>query len=69
MEEGFSAMLDELLEDFNKPGGIVDIVDKSFERYGCFEKLDKLDKKLKSDECVCGTWASEKGESMILRNS
>ena len=69
MEEGFSAMLDGLVEDFDKPGGIGDMIDKSFERYECFEKIDKLEKKLKSDECVCGKWASEKGESMIFRDS
>ena len=60
MEEGFSAMLDELVEDFDKPGGIGDMIDKSFERYECFEKLDKLEKKLESDECVRGKWDSEK---------
>ncbi len=65
MEEGFSAMLDELVEAFDNPGGIGDMIDKSFERCECYEKLDKLDKKLKSDECVCGKRASEKGDSMI----
>ena len=43
MEEGFSAVLDEY-----------------------FEKFDKPDKKHESDEHVCGTWASEKGESSIF---
>ena len=69
MKEGFSAMLDRLVEDFDKLGGIGDMIDKSFERYECSEKLDKLEKKLKSDECVCGKWASKKGESMIVRDS
>ena len=66
LEEGFFAMLDGLVEDFDKPGGIGDMIDKNFERNECFENLDKLEKKLKSEECVCGKWASKKGESMIF---
>ena len=45
MEEGFSAVLDEYIENFDRP-----------------------DKKHESDEYVCGTWASEKGESSIFRD-
>ena len=33
-----------------------------------FEKLDEPDKKHESDEYVCATWASEKGESSIFRD-
>ena len=34
-----------------------------------FEKFDEPDKNLWSDEYVCGTWASEKGESNIVMDS
>ena len=41
-----TAMLDELVEDFDKPGGIGAMIDKSFERF------DQPNKKLESDEGV-----------------
>ena len=56
MEEGFSAVLDEFVENFDKPEGLSAVIDEYF------EKFDKPDKKHESDEYVCGTWASEKGE-------
>ena len=56
MEEGFSAVLDEFIENFDKPEGLSAVIDEHF------EKIDKPDKKHESDEYVCGTWASEKGE-------
>ena len=46
MEEGLSAVMDEDIENFDKP-----------------------DKKHKSDEYVCGKWASVKGESKFFRDS
>ena len=56
MEDGFSAVLDEFIENFDKPEGLSAVIDQHF------EKFDKPDKKHESDEYVCGTWASEKGE-------
>ena len=63
MEEGLSAVMDEYIENFDKPEGLSAVIDE------CFEKFDKPDKKHKSDEYVCGKWASEKGESKIFRDS
>ena len=63
MEEGLSAVMDEYTENFDKPEGLCAVIDE------CFEKFDKPDKKHKSDEYVCGKWASEKGESKIFRDS
>ena len=62
MAEGFSAVLDEFIENFYKPEGLSAVIDEHF------EKFDKPDKKHESDEYVCGTWASEKGESSIFRD-
>ena len=62
MEEGFSAMLDEYIENFDRPELLSAVIDEYF------EKFDKPDKKHESDEYVCGTWASEKGESSIFRD-
>ena len=62
MAEGFSAVLDEVIENFDKPEGLSAVIDEHF------EKFDKPDKKHESDEHVCGTWASEKGESSIFRD-
>ena len=63
MAEGFSAALDEVIENFDKPDGISAVVDKHF------EKFDEPDNNPWSDEYVCGTWASEKGESKIYMDS
>ena len=63
MAEGFSAALDEVIENFDKPDGISAVIDEHF------EKFDEPDKNLWSDEFVCGTWASEKGESNIFMDS
>ena len=57
MAEGFSAALDKVIENFYKSDGISDVIDEYF------EKSDEPDENLWSDEYVCGTWASEKGES------
>ena len=62
MGERFSAVLDEFVENFDKPEGLSAVIDEHF------EKFDKPDKKHESDEYVCGTWASEKGESSIFRD-
>ena len=62
MAEGFSAVLDEFIENFDKPEGLSAVIDEHF------EKFDKPDKKHESDKYVCGTWASEKGESSIFRD-
>ena len=51
MAEGFSAALDEVIENFDKSDGISAVIDEYF---------DEPDKNLWSDEYVCGTWASEK---------
>ena len=56
MEEGLSAVLDEFIENFDKPAGLSAVIDEHF------EKFDKPEKKHESDEYVCGTWAAEKGE-------
>ena len=56
MEEGLSAVLDEFIENFDKPEGLCAVIDEHF------EKFNKPDKKHESDEYVCGTWASENGE-------
>ena len=63
MAEGFSAVLDEFIENFDKPEGLSAVIDEHF------EKFDEPDKNLWSDEYVCGTWASEKGESNIFMDS
>ena len=63
MEEGLSVVTDEYIENCDKPEGLTAVIDE------CFEKFDKPDKKYKSDECVCGKWASEKGESKNFRDS
>ena len=54
MVEGFSAAMDEVIENFDKSDRISAVIDEFF---------DEPDKNLWSDEYVCGTWASEKGES------
>ena len=48
MEEGFSAVLDEFIENFDKPEGLSAVIDEHFEEF------DKPDKKHKRDEYVCG---------------
>ena len=63
MAGGFSAALDEVIENFDNPDGISAVIDEHF------EKFDEPDKNLWSDEYVCGTWASEKGESNIFMDS
>ena len=63
MAEGFSAALDEVIENFDKSDGIFAVIDEYF------EKSDEPDKNFWSDEYVCGTWASEKGESNIFMHS
>ena len=60
-EEGLSAVLDEYIENFDKPEGLFAVIDEYF------EKFDKPDKKHESDEYVCGKWASEKGRSSIFQ--
>ena len=60
MAEGFSAALDEVIENFDKSDGISAVIDEYF---------DEPDKNLWSDEYVCGTWASVKGESNIFMDS
>ena len=62
MEEGFSAVLDEYIENFDKPEVLSAVIDEYF------EKFDKPDKRHVRDEYVCGKWASEKGESSIFRD-
>ena len=62
MTEGFSAVLDEFIENFDKPEGLSAVVDKYF------EKFDEPVRKHESDEYVCGTWVSEKGESNMTRS-
>ena len=62
MAEGFPAVLDEFIENF-KPDGLSAVIDEHF------EKFDEPDKKHECDEYVCGTWASEKGESKIFMDS
>ena len=47
--EGFSAALDEVIENFDKPDGISAVIDKHF------EKFDEPDNNPWSDEYVCGT--------------
>ena len=63
MAEGFSAALDKVIENFDKSDGISAVIDEYF------EKSDEPDKNFWSDEYVCGTWASEKGESNIFMDS
>ena len=48
MEEGFSAVLHEYIENFDRPEGLSAVIDEYF------EKFDKPDKKHESDESVCG---------------
>ena len=60
MVEGFSAAMDEVIENVDKSDGISAEIDEFF---------DEPDKNLWSDEYVCGTWASEKGESNIFMDS
>ena len=62
MEEGFSAVLDEYIENFDRPEGLFAVIDEYF------EKFDKPDKKHDSDEYVCGKWVSKKGECSIFRD-
>ena len=61
-----TAMLDELVEDFDKPGGIGAMIDKSFERFECFEKFDQPNKKLKSDEGVADENGLEPGDIELV---
>ena len=63
MAEGFSAALDEVIENFDKPDGISAVIDKHF------EKFYEPDNNRWSDEYVCGTWASEKIDSKIFMDS
>ena len=56
MEEELSAVLDEYIENFDKPEGLSAVMNEYF------EKFDEPDKKHERDEYVCGKWASEKGE-------
>ena len=63
MAEEFSAALDKVIENFDKSDGISAVIDENF------EKSDEPDKNFWSDEYVCGTWASEKGESNIFMDS
>ena len=62
MAEGFSAVLDEFIENFDEPEGLCAVIEEYF------EKFDEPDRKHVSDEYVCGTWASEKGESNMTRS-
>ena len=62
MAEGFSVVLDDFIENFDKPDGLSAVVDEYF------EKFDEPVRKHESDEYVCGTWASEKGESNMTRS-
>ena len=61
-EEGFSAVLDDFIKNFDKPDGLSAVVDEYFEKFGVPVR------KHESDEYVCGTWASEKGESNMTRS-
>ena len=63
MVEGLSAVMDEYIENSDKPEGLSAVIDEYF------DKFDTPDKKHKSDEYVCGKWASEKGESKNFRDS
>ena len=63
MAEGFSTVLDKVIENLDKSDGISAVIDKYF------EKSDEPDNNLWSDEYVSGTWASEKGESKIFMDS
>ena len=63
MAVGFSAALDGVIENFDKSDGISAVIDEYF------EKSDEPDKNFWSDEYLCGTWASEKGESNIVMDS
>ena len=60
--EGVIEELSKAMENFDKPDGLSAVIDEHFEIF------DKPDKKHESDEYVCGTWASEKGESSIFRD-
>ena len=55
MAEGFFSVMDDFIENFDKPDGLSAVVDEYF------EKFDDPVRKHESDEYVCGTWASEKG--------
>ena len=63
MAKGFSAALDKVIENFDKSDGISSVIDEYF------EKSDEPDKNFWSDENVCGTWVSEKGEPKIFMDS
>ena len=61
MEEGHSAVLDEYIENFDKPDDLSAAIDEHS------KKFDKPDKKHESDEYVCGKWASH--ELPLLRGT
>ena len=63
MTEGFSAALDEVIENFDKSDGISTVIDVHF------DKSDESDKNFWDDEYVYGTWTWEKGESNIFMDS
>ena len=62
MAERFSAVMDDFIENFDKPDGLSVVVDEYFENF------DEPVRKHESDEYVCGTWASVKGESNMMRS-
>ena len=62
MGEGFSAVMDYMIDNFDKPDGLSAVVDEYF------KKFDEPVRKHESNEYVCGTRASEKAESTMTRS-
>ena len=62
MAEGFSAVMEDLIENFDKPDGLSAVGDEYF------KKFDEPVRKHESDKYECGTRASEKVESNMTRS-